>query len=161
MVDYQLGAEKLPLAMCSALTGASMITLHGGVTAELAYSPVLAIIDDDVAKTIGRIIEGFAVNEETIGIDVVKEVGFGGSFLPTAQTRKFWRGEDYMPAVFDKTSYQEWTKSGRKTVIERAKARYEEILATHTPLPLTPAQDREIERILAEAEGYYRKKGLM
>jgi trimethylamine--corrinoid protein Co-methyltransferase len=161
MVDYQLGAEKLPLAMCSALSGASMITLHGGVTAELAYSPILAIIDDDIAKSIGRIIEGFEVNEETIGIDVIKEVGFGWSFLVAAQTRKFWRTEDYMPAVFDKTSYQEWTKSGRKTVIDKAKARYEEILATHAPVPVTPEQDRQIERILKEAEGYYRKKGLM
>jgi trimethylamine--corrinoid protein Co-methyltransferase len=161
MVDYQLGAEKLPIAMCSALTGANMITLHGGVTAELAYSPILAIIDDDIAKSIGRIIEGFAVNDETIGLDVIKEVGFGGSFLVSAQTRKYWRTEDYMPVVFDKSSYQEWTNTGKKTVIEKAKARYEEILATHTPTPLPPAQDAAVERILKEAEGYYRKKGLM
>ena len=161
MVDYQLGAEKLPIAMCSALSGASMITLHGGVTAELAYSPILAIIDDDIAKNIGRIIAGFEVNDETIGLDVIKEVGFGGSFLVSAQTRKFWRTEDYMPVVFDKSSYQEWTNTGRKTVIEKAKARYEEILATHSFAPLSSKQDGEIERILKEAEEYYRRKGLM
>jgi trimethylamine--corrinoid protein Co-methyltransferase len=161
MVDYQLGAEKLPIAMCSALSGASMITLHGGVTAELAYSPILAVIDDDIARNIGRIVEGFEVNDETIGLDVIKEVGFGGSFLVSGQTRKFWRSEDYMPAVFDKSSYQEWASAGRKTVVEKAKARYAQILERHSPAPLSVAQDGEIDRILREAEGYYRKKGLM
>ena len=51
MIDYQTAAEKLPLAMCSALSGANLIVLHGGITGELAYNPILAVIDDDVVKT--------------------------------------------------------------------------------------------------------------
>jgi len=161
MVDYQLGAEKLPLAMCSALSGANMITLHGGLTAELAYSPILAIIDDDIARSIGRIIEGFDVNEETIDIDAFKEVGFGGSFLGIQQTRKFWRSEDYITNVFDKSAYQQWLAGGKKTTLDKAKERYEEILAQHKPNPLTAKQDSEIDKVLKEAEVYYKKKGLL
>ncbi len=161
IIDYQLGAEKLPLATCSALSGANLIVLHGGVTAELAYNPVLAIIDDDVAKTIGKIIEGFPVNDDTIGLDVIKEVGSSGTFLNTKQTRTMWKNEDYMPKVFDKSSYQEWINTGKKTVIEKAKERYEEIVATHKPSPLTDEQDKEIDKILAEATRYYKKKGLI
>jgi trimethylamine--corrinoid protein Co-methyltransferase len=161
IIDYQLGAEKLPLATCSALSGANLIVLHGGVTAELAYNPVLAIIDDDVAKTLGRIVEGFSVNDDTIGLDVIRNVGSNGTFLNTRQTRTMWKTEDYVPGTFDKTSYQEWVNSGKKTVIDRAKARYEEILATYKPVPVTPEQDREIDRILKEATEYYKKKGLI
>jgi len=160
-IDYQLGSEKLPLATASALSGANLIVFHGGVTAELAYNPVLAIIDDDVAKTIGRIVEGFTVSDETIGLDVIKEVGSNGTFLNTKQTRTMWKTEDYVPRIFDKTSYQEWVNSGKKTVIDRAKERYEEILATYKPVPVTPEQDREIDRILKEATEYYKKKGLI
>ena len=161
LIDYQLGAEKLPLATASALSGANLIVLHGGVTAELAYNPILAIIDDDIAKTIGKIVEGFTINDETIGLDLIKDVGSDGTFLNSKQTRTMWKTEDYMPKVFDKSSYQEWTNNGRKTVLDKAKQRYEEIIATHKPLPLTDKQDEEIESILNEATGYYKKKGLI
>ena len=160
-IDYQTAAEKLPLAMCSALSGSNLIVLHGGVTGELAYNPVLAVIDDDVANTIGRIIEGFDINDEMINIDTIKEVGSTGTFLSTKQTRTLWKTEDYMPEIFDKTSYQEWLAGGKKTVIEKAKERMEDILANHKPKPLTDEQDREIDRILKEATKYYEKKGLI
>jgi trimethylamine--corrinoid protein Co-methyltransferase len=161
LIDYQLGAEKLPLATASALSGANLIVLHGGVTAELAYNPILAIIDDDIANTIGRIVEGFEISDETIGLDLIKNVGSDGTFLNSKQTRTMWRSEDYMPKIFDKTSYQEWINTGKKTVLDRAKEKYEEIISTHKPLALSPQQDSEIERILREATRYYKKKGLI
>ncbi|MCL5072607.1 MAG: trimethylamine methyltransferase family protein [Actinobacteria bacterium] len=161
-IDYQLGAEKMPLAVCSALSGANMIVLHGGLTAELAYSPVLAVIDDDIANTVGRIIQSFDINNNTIGLDTILEVGVNpGTFLNTKQTRLFWKDEDYQTKVFDKLSYKEWVESGRKTVIEKAKERMEQIIATHKPSKLTPEQDEEITKILKEAEKYYKNKGLI
>ncbi len=161
LIDYQLGAEKLPLATCSALSGANLIVLHGGITAELAYNPVLAIIDDDVANTIGKIVESFDVTDDLIGLDVIGKVGTSGTFLSTRQTRSYWQSEDYMPKIFDKTTYQEWINTGKETVVEKAKERYEEIITTHKPLALTPEQDKEVERILKEGTEYYRKKGLL
>jgi trimethylamine:corrinoid methyltransferase-like protein len=72
-----------------------------------------------------------------------------------------WKSEDYMPSIFDKSSYQEWLGSGKKSVIDKAKEKYEEIINTYKPKPLTALQDSEINRILKEAQGYYRKKGLL
>jgi len=161
MIDYQTAAEKLPLAMCSALSGANLIVLHGGVTGELAYNPVLAVMDDDIAKTIGRMLENFDVSDDMIGLDVIKQVGIGGTFLNTKQTRTLWKTEDYMPKVFDKTSYQEWVTGGKKTILDKAKERTEEILATHKPVPLTDQQEKDVQSILREAEKYYKEKGLI
>jgi trimethylamine--corrinoid protein Co-methyltransferase len=161
MIDYQTAAEKLPLAMCSAISGANLIVLHGGVTGELAYNPILAVIDDDIAQTIGRMLESFDVTDDMIGLDVIKQVGVGGTFLNTKQTRTLWRSEDYMPKVFDKTSYQEWVAGGKKTILDKAKERTEEILATHKPDPLTDKQEKDVESILKEATKYYKEKGLI
>ena len=147
--------------MCSALSGANLIVLHGGITGELAYNPILAVIDDDVAKTIGRIVESFDVTDSLIGLDTIKQVGIGGTFLGTKQTRTLWQTEDYMPKVYDKTAYQEWENTGKKTVIELAKERMEEILATHKPDPLTDQQEKDVENLLKEATEYYKKKGLI
>jgi len=161
-IDYQTAAEKLPLAMCSALSGANMIVLHGGVTAELAYNPILAVIDDDVANTIGRIVESFDINSDTLGLNVIREVGVSpGTFLNTKQTRTCWKTEDYITRVFDKSSYKEWLEGGKKTIIDKAEERMEEILVTHKPKPLTPEEDKEIDRILDEARKYYKGKELL
>jgi len=161
MIDYQTAAEKLPVAMCSALSGANLIVLHGGITGELAYNPILAVIDDDVAKTIGKIIESFNITDDLIGLDIIRQVGIGGTFLGTKQTRTLWQTEDYMPKVYDKTTYQEWKNTGKKTVIELAREKMEEILATHKPDPLTDQQERDVEKLLREATEYYKNKGLI
>lgn len=66
-----------------------------------------------------------------------------------------------MPRVFDKTSYQEWVNGGKKTILDKAKEKTEEILATHKPDPLTDNQEKDVESILKEATKYYKKKGLI
>jgi trimethylamine--corrinoid protein Co-methyltransferase len=162
LIDYQSGYEKTHTAMVSALSGANCIVLHGGVTAELAYNPILAIINDDVANVIGRTIEAFDVNEDTMALELIHEVGPNpGSYLGEKHTRTHWKKEHFVPAVADRLSYGEWMQQGRKSIIERATARMEMILSTHNPPPITAEQDKEIERILEDARRYYRMKNLL
>ncbi len=162
LIDYQSGYEKTHTAMASALSGANMIVLHGGVTAELAYNPVLSIINDDVANIIGKTIEGFEVNDETMALELIEEVGpVPGTFLNKTHTRLNWKKEYYVPQAADRLSYQEWEQQGKKTAIDLAQERMEEIIDTHTPDPITPEQQKDIDRILKDARAHYRKKGLM
>ena len=56
---------------------------------------------------------------------------------------------------------EQWVDAGSKGALEHARERMEEILATHRPLPLSPAQEEAIEGILQEAREYYRKAGLI
>ena len=85
------------------------------------------VIIDDIAKTIGIIIESFDINNDLIVLNIIKQVGIGDTFINKKQTRIFWTSEYYIPKVFDKKYYWEWINTGKKTVIERAK----EIWATH------------------------------
>jgi len=160
--DYQSAYEKTHIAMASALSGANMIVFHGGVTAELSYNPILAIIDDDIAITIGKTIEGFEVSEETMAVDLIKSVGpVPGTFLNKNHTRTWWKKEYFMPKSADRTSFPQWQSTGKKGVIEKAKERMEEILATHKVKPLSDSQDAEIDGILQDARKYYKAKGLL
>lgn len=132
LIDYQSAYEKTHIAMTSALSGANMIVFHGGVTAELSYNPLLSVIDDDIAFLIGKTIEGFNVNDETMAVDLIKEVGpVPGTFLNKKHTREYWKKEYFVPKVADRLSYKEWISSDRKSVIDRARERMEQIKATH------------------------------
>jgi len=148
--------------MTAALSGANIIGLQGAISSELTHHPVQAILDDDIAGMVGRFLEGIEVNDETLAIDLIEEVGpIPGHYLGTEHTRKWWKREQFVPKVADRLTYPEWMQKGKKSALDYAKERMEEILATHRPTPLTTSQEEDIERILEEARKYYREKGLM
>ncbi len=162
-MDFQSGYEKGMLALAAAICGAHVLWIHGTIHGELTAHPVQAIMDDDIAGMIGHFLEGVEVNDETLAVELIKRVGSGPDFfLNKGHTRKWWRKEQFLPVVADALSLPEWLSEGRKTTIDRAKERMDEILATHkVSIRLTASQEEEIERILAEARKFYTKKGRM
>jgi len=161
-IDFQCGYEKATAALISALSGSNLQIFQGGSGSELLYHPVLSILDDDIAGWIGRFLEGVEVNDETLAINLINEVGpIPGHYLNTEHTRKWWKKEQFIPKVADREVYSVWIKTGKKDALALAKERTEEILARHKPKPLTPAQEKAVENMLKEARAYYRKKGLI
>ncbi len=161
-IDFQCGYEKAINMLVAALCGSDFTWLHGGVYGELAWHPVQAVLDDDIAGMVGRFLEGALVNDETLAIDLIKSVGpIPGMYLDKAHTRQWWQKEQFIPRAADRLTYPEWMEKGKKSALDYAQDRVEEILATHKPKPLTASQDEEIERILGEARAYYKKKGML
>ena len=158
-MDFQSGYEKGMNALAAVLCGDSQIELHGCVFGQLLGHPVQAIMDDEIAGMIGRFLRGIEVSDESLAADLMKEVGAGPDFyLNKPHTRKWWRKEQYIPTVADDTMLDEWLRGGKKSIMKRAQEKMEEILATHkVSIPLSPSQDEEIERILAEAREWHRK----
>jgi trimethylamine--corrinoid protein Co-methyltransferase len=161
-IDFQCGYEKSTGALISALSGGNLLIFQGGSGTELLYHPVLSILDDDVAGWIGRFLQGVTVTDETMAVDLINQIGpIPGHYLSTEHTRKWWKKEQFIPAVSDREAYPVWVETGKKDALTLAKEKMEEILATHEPTPLTPAQEQAIEDVLNEARTYYRKKGLI
>jgi len=160
--DFQNGYEESMSCLLDAISGVNVTLLHGGISQELTAHPVQAILDDDIAGMIGRVMEGAEVNEETLAIDLIKEIGpIPGFYLNSEHTRKWWKKEQFIPKVADRSTYPEWLKSGKKSCLDNAKDKMQEILKSHEPAPLSARQDEDIEKILDEARKYYKKKGLM
>jgi len=160
--DFQCGMEKALHFLFSALTGSNIIAGIGGVYDEITASPITAIMDNEVARRIGRIIDGVDVNEETLAIDVINEVGpIPGQFLSTEHTRKLWKSEFLIPDLADRVGYAEWVRIGKKTSLDYAREKYEEIIATHKPAPLPEDKQKAIDEIMGEARKFYREQGLI
>jgi len=159
-IDIQCGYERSIGALISALAGSNVQGLHGGVHGELAHHPVQAIIDDDIAFTIGNFIEGIKVNEDSLAVNIIEKVGpIPGSFLAEKHTRDFYKEGPHIPKSADILTYSEWEKTGEKDAITLAKERMEQILKDHVQeCPLTAEQDREIEKILKKARSFYKDK---
>jgi trimethylamine--corrinoid protein Co-methyltransferase len=158
-IDFQCAYEKATQTLISVLAGANIIQVSGAIFGELTLHPVQMILDDDLSNMIGRFAEGIEVTDETLALELINEVGpIPGMYLDKEHTRKWWKKEQYMPKAVDRLGIPEWIAKGKKSAIDYAQKRMEEILATHKPAPLTPRQEEEIDRILAEAREYYRER---
>ena len=161
-IDFQAGYEKSVGTLLSALTGGHVQMYQGGSSTELMYSPEMAVMEDDVAGWIGGVLEGPIFNEETLAVDLINEVGpIPGHYMGTAHTRKWWNKEDYFPQVADIEAYASWAATGKKDMLDNAKDKVAEILASHKPLPLSAGEDQALEDILVEARNHYRAKGMI
>ncbi|MCK5212685.1 MAG: trimethylamine methyltransferase family protein, partial [Dehalococcoidia bacterium] len=144
------------------ISGGNTMLFHGSVHGELTHHPIQAILDDDMAGMVGRFMEGVEVSTESLATDLIEKVGpVPGHFMNAAHTRKWWKQEQFVPKTSDRLTYPEWQTSGKKTCIDYARERMDDLVATHKPMPLTPSQEDAIERVLEEARTYYLKKGLI
>lgn len=151
--DNQAIYEKHLQTYLCATAGVNYIMPLGGLDNEGTHSPVQMVIDNEVCKMVGKVLEGIKVDEEHLAIELIKEVGpVPGNFLKTEHTRQHWQEEYIIPEVSVREEYNAWILGGRKGVVERATEIARHLLETHEPNYLTPEADRELEKILVAAE---------
>ena len=149
--DAQAGAEVMMLSLMSALSGVNLIHDCGYLSSGEAGSLEMAVICDEVISMVYRIIKGFDVNDETLAVDVIREVGPRGSFLGHKHTLKYVREEIYRPRLFDRSKKETWTKAGRKTILEVARLKVKEILSKHQPEPLPEDLRQRLNQIVKKS----------
>jgi len=141
--DIQAGFEKGMSAMLAALAGSNYIHHAAGMLENM--SSVAAeqyVIDNEILGMTMRVLRGIEVNDETLAVDVIDQVGPGGHYLMADHTIRHMRSEFYFPsAVVDRQSWEMWRQDGGLDARQRAKEIAREILANHQPAPLDPAVD--------------------
>ena len=91
------------------------------------------------------------VDDETIALDAIKQVGIGGNFLGQRHTRRHMK-DVWRPRLLDRSMWDAWVASGREGAYEKATA-----LAAAAArrarrcVPLGDEARGVIERIVAEA----------
>ncbi|MBM4463142.1 MAG: hypothetical protein FJ012_07365 [Chloroflexi bacterium] len=160
--DYQCASEKAINTVTQCLAGPNLFLSAGAVYDELTWSPVILVIDAEIYGMVARIFDGIEVTDETLAVDLIREVGpIPGHYLDKAHTRKWWKKEQFIPVLADRLSHAEWVKAGSKSIIDRAKERVQHILSTHRPTPLSKDQEKAIDEILEEARAHYEQKGML
>jgi trimethylamine--corrinoid protein Co-methyltransferase len=112
----------------------------------------MAVICDDILGNVLRIIKGTEVNDETLAVDVIKEVGPEGNFLGHKHTLKHIRDELHLPTIFDRNPEAAWVKAGSKPLDQVAKEKAQKILKEHYAEPLPRDTQTQLSQIVKEAE---------
>ncbi len=149
VLDSQSGYESAITSTLCALAGANFIHDAAGLMEfAMSMSEEKLVIDNEILGMVMRAVEGIRVDDESIGLDVIKKTGPGGNFVTTNHTRRFMRKEHYTPTLSDKDFREDWETKGSKDTFQRAAERVDEILAG--PARNLPTEVRG--RILSEIQ---------
>jgi trimethylamine--corrinoid protein Co-methyltransferase len=109
------------------------------------------VMDNEFAKMIKLVVQGIPVNDETLAVDVIRQVGVGKDFLSHDHTYKHMRSQS-QPELIDRRMREDWEAAGKKDLHERAVETACHILETHKPESLSENVQAELRSIVEEAE---------
>jgi len=124
--------------------------MEAGVSGSFAQM----VADNEFASSILRARKGFAINEDSLAVDVVAAVMNGSrNFLGQKHTMKYLKsGEVLLTKLAERGTWENWETEGRKGFLERTNAEAERILREHTVPPLEANQEKELDKIMQAAE---------
>ena len=152
-LDAQYGAEKGLTSLAAALAGGNLIYESSGMTAALLGASFEAfVLDDEMHAHTYRILRGIEVRPDTLGFEAICEAVLGeGHFLGGAQTYAAMERDYFYPTLADREEPRTWASQGGLDAWQRAKAKALQILASHRPCYLDPAQDQAIRARFGDA----------
>jgi trimethylamine---corrinoid protein Co-methyltransferase len=131
VVDEQSVAEASLSLLAEALAGSTLIHDVGYMESGMSNSLAQIVILDEVIGWIRRVMEPLVVDDETLALDLIEATAPHGDYLQLDHTLEHF-GDDWYPGLFDQRGYDRWQAAGGTTLAQRARARVDELLATHT-----------------------------
>lgn len=157
VMDSQAAAEAAIGIYSAALSGANLIHDCGFLDAAMTGSLELLVMCNEIIGMVRRMIHGVDVTEDTLALDVVDQVGPGGSYLGVKHTFKNFKGQTWFPTVFDRRNYRKWVDEGKTTAEERLNETVKQILKEHKPEPLPEDVVKQLDAIVERAEARAKK----
>jgi trimethylamine--corrinoid protein Co-methyltransferase len=147
LYDGQAAIEGALWTLLSSLNGGNLVHDVGYINNGLTTSYEQLVVSNEVISMVRRITGGFEINEETLALDLIHQVGPGGEYLTSEHTLKHFK-ENWSPRLFSRTSYERWEKESKKDLAARANEKAREILKTHASRPLEKGLAAELGKII-------------
>ncbi|MFX1279220.1 MAG: trimethylamine methyltransferase family protein [Promethearchaeota archaeon] len=156
VLDIQNGFERLQTLMLAVQAGINYITCAGTYEATLVEALELLVIDDELASICLRAMEGIDVNDDTLGLDVIKKVATnpkkGVTYLSEKHTQKYMKKELYIPKLIDRNRRTTWRKKGSKDIVERSRDRVNELLENFIAPDINPDIEAKLLSMINDIE---------
>ncbi len=152
-IDVQAGYETAMTLLSVALAGGNLVmNATGGAMGPGVdiMSFEKAVIDNEIAGYIDRFLKGIDVDDETLALDVIREVGSEGHYMSRKHTLKHYR-EHYIPILSNRKPTERWLLDG-DDVRRKARETALKILKEHQPEELDKNIKMEIEKYINEVK---------
>lgn len=151
IVDEQSAIETAMAVLTNILSGGNMVHDVGFMDGAMSGSLDQIVMTDEIISFARRIERGVIVNEETLVLDLIDEVGPGGEFLSEDHTLENFREEFWFPTLINHSVYGEWSKT-KKDMRTRIHEKTANILYNHRAPALSDEVMEAVNEILNAAE---------
>lgn len=158
LVDQQAAIDAALTIAVEAISGGQLIHDLGYLESGLTFSLAQLAICDEIVAWLKPFLKPVEINDETLALDLIDQLGPDGSFLNTAHTRKHYR-ERWYPNLIERFNFSQWEKKGGQTLAQRAADKVEAILATHQPVPLSEDKVKAIHAVVERAAAAMKSAG--
>jgi trimethylamine--corrinoid protein Co-methyltransferase len=158
VLDQQSGFEATLSLMTSLLHGANIVHDVGFMDAGLQGSMQLIAICNEILGFLRASTAGVVVNDETLALDVIEELGPTGTYLGHDHTVRHYK-EPFYSKLIDKNPYSVWQKRGGLTMEARASRMVDDILAKHKTEPLPEDTQKAIRAIVEREQAWINQQG--
>jgi len=148
--DWQAGIENCLSTFMACVAMSDMLLGVGLLHGSRIWSYEQMLMDCEIYSMIHKVLEGIAVNDDTLALDAIRAVGPGGNFLTQKHTLQHMR-QLFVPQFMDRRPYNVWEEK-RDGARQWALAKARQILETHQPEPLDPRLSLELQSIIASVE---------
>lgn len=144
----QAGFEKALSMIVPVLFGAIGIGTVGHLENAVTFSPQQLVIDNEFAGAIRQFLGGFEVSEETLALDVIREVGIEGNYLAHPHTADYFKEEFFLSDLFECLPWDGYQRLTAKGMEAKALHKARD-LWTRGPEPILESdQIREVDAIV-------------
>jgi trimethylamine--corrinoid protein Co-methyltransferase len=147
VADGQAAADAQFSVMVALLAKTNLNHDVGYLESGLTNSPEMMVLTDEIISMTRRFVEGVRLDDESLAVPVIHDVGPGGEFLSHDHTMAHWR-ELWLPRVFDRQRLDPWEERGSKDINARLREQAITLMDEHQVEPLAGPVEDEIERIL-------------
>jgi len=144
-VDAQAAYESA-MSLWGAVTGGAHMVLHaagwlgGGLTASFEK----LILDAEMLQMMAAWCSPPVVDEATLALDAIREVGPAGHYFGAAHTLARYEDAFYRPLLSNWDNYDAWRERGALTATQRANAIWKKLLAHYEQPQIDPAIDEAL-----------------
>jgi trimethylamine--corrinoid protein Co-methyltransferase len=142
--DAQSGYETGMSGMGGILGGMDMFNIGGLIDALKTFDFAKAVIDDEVAQMLKRVKRGISFSDEDLAVDLIKEIGPGGSYIVAKHTINRMKTEAVMTKIADRDARTIWEKKGAMDIHTRAMNKVKEIMTKHPESLISPDVDEKL-----------------
>ena len=150
-LDAQSGHEFTLTAIIPALAGANLIYGVGMLDSALTWDYASAYLQNEFIDMVLRVVNGIQISEESLAMDVIRDVGPAGEFITHEHTYRHFK-QLSNPKLMNRDNRENWEAAGALDIAEVAYAKSLDILKNYRPKPRPEKVQKELNRIYAEYE---------
>ncbi|MCP5031683.1 MAG: methyltransferase, partial [Actinomycetia bacterium] len=136
-VDAQAAYESV-FSLWGAVMGGANLVFHGTGWMEggLRASFEKVVLDADLIQMVAAFLQPLIVDDASLALDAIAEVGPGGHFFGVQHTQDRFRDAFFAPLISDWRNFESWQEAGSPTADQKASQVVQALLEEYQPPPL-------------------------